>query len=58
MDDTSAVISVDGQQGLESGHVTAYGTALALPESATDIGGSGGVISTAEDMGAWLAVEQ
>lgn len=58
MDDTMSVISVDGQVGLDSGHVTAYGTALPLPELATDIGGSGGVISTAEDMGAWLALQQ
>lgn len=58
MEDTTSVISVDGQVGLDSGQVTAYGTALPLPELATDIGGSGGVISTAEDMGAWLAMQQ
>lgn len=58
MDRTSSVLTADPGEGLDAGHVTAYGLALPLPELATDVGGSGGVISTAEDMGAWLAMQQ
>ena len=58
MADTRSVISVSDTDGLDDGHVTAYGVALGLPELAGDIGGAGGVISTAHDMGRWLAMQQ
>lgn len=58
MDDTRSVISVSDSEGLDSGHVTAYGVSLGLPELAGDIGGAGGVISTAHDMGRWLEMQQ
>ena len=58
MDDTTSVVTVTRRQGLDDGHVTAYGLALPLPELTTTIGGAGGVISTAEDMGAWLGMQQ
>lgn len=58
MDDTAAVTKAGDRSGLDAGHITAYGLALQLPELATDIGGSGGVISTAEDMAKWMAMQQ
>lgn len=42
--------------GLQHGHVTAYGMALPMPEMEQFVAGAGGVISTAEDMGRWLAM--
>lgn len=58
MDHTTSVITAGDQAGLNAGHVTAYGLSLQLPELASDIGGSGGVISTAEDMAKWMAMQQ
>jgi CubicO group peptidase (beta-lactamase class C family) len=58
MDDTVSVISATPRDGLDSGHVTAYGTSLPTTGIPTDVGGSGGVISTAEDMGRWLGMQQ
>lgn len=58
MDHTSSVVTAGLRDGLDAGRVTAYGLSLPLPELATDVVGSGGVISTAEDMGAWLAMQQ
>ncbi len=58
MTDTRSVISVSDTSGLDAGHVTAYGAAIPLPELRGDIGGAGGVISTAHDMGRWLAMQQ
>lgn len=58
MHQTTSVITAGALPGLDAGHVTAYGLAIPLPELAADVGGSGGVISTAEDMGAWLAMQQ
>lgn len=58
MDDTQAVQLAHPIEGMNAGHVTAYGMALPLPELVSDIGGSGGVVSTAEDMGAWLNMQQ
>lgn len=55
---TTSVITAAGQDGLDDGHVTAYGSTLPHPGLANDIGGSGGVVSTAEDMSAWLAMQQ
>lgn len=58
MDDTTSVVTASDRPGLDAGHVTAYGLSLRLPELGADIGGSGGVISTAEDMAKWLAMQQ
>lgn len=58
MDDTHSVQQAHPIQGMHAGHVTAYGTALPLPELISDVGGAGGVITTAEDMGAWLSMQQ
>lgn len=58
MDNTDAVTKAGDRSGLDAGHVTAYGLALQLPELATDIGGSGGVISTAGDMAKWVGMQQ
>ncbi|SLM98857.1 Beta-lactamase [Corynebacterium xerosis] len=58
MDDTESVLTVSDRHGLDNGSVSAYGTALHLPELKASVGGAGGVISTADDMGAWLAMQQ
>lgn len=58
MDDTTSVITATDRPGLDSGSVSAYGTAVHLPELKAAVAGAGGVISTAEDMGAWLAMQQ
>lgn len=57
MDDTSSVNTTRADHpGLEHGHVTAYGTTLPLREMDQLIAGAGGVVSTAEDMGRWMAM--
>ncbi|WP_262851824.1 serine hydrolase domain-containing protein [Mumia quercus] len=59
MTDTHAVVrSGAAVAGMEDGHVTAYGLALPLREMAAVVGGSGGVVSTARDMGRWLGMYQ
>lgn len=58
MEDTTSVITAGDLPGLRDGHVTAYGLAIPAPPLRTTIGGSGGVISTAEDLGAWLGMQQ
>lgn len=58
MDRTRSVIAVSDVEGLDSGHVTAYGAALPMPELLGDVAGAGGVISTAHDMGLWLRMQQ
>lgn len=58
MRDTTSVINVGNEPGLSSGSVTAYGSSIGLPEMHRTIGGAGGVISTAKDMTAWLAMQQ
>ncbi|GAA1491342.1 serine hydrolase domain-containing protein [Brachybacterium sacelli] len=58
MDHTTSVLTVSDRQGLDGGSVSAYGFAVHLPELKASVGGAGGVISTAEDMGSWLAVQQ
>lgn len=59
MTDTHAVVrSGAGKAGMDDGHVTAYGLALPLREMAAVIGGAGGVVSTARDMGLWLGMYQ
>lgn len=58
MTDTRSLTTTrDDDPVLEHGHVTAYGLALSAPGMATMIAGSGGVVSTAEDMGRWLAMQ-
>lgn len=57
MNDTlSAINSGDPVKGLSQGHITAYGTALSWSELEQMFAGSGGIISTAEDMGKWLSM--
>lgn len=57
MDDTlSATNSGDPVEGLSQGYITAYGTALPWTELEQMFSGSGGVISTAADMGKWLSM--
>jgi CubicO group peptidase (beta-lactamase class C family) len=57
MDDTlSAINSGDPVKGLSKGYTTAYGTALPWWELEQMFAGSGGVISTAADMGKWLSM--
>jgi CubicO group peptidase (beta-lactamase class C family) len=57
MDDTlSAINSGDPVKGLSQGFITAYGTALPWSELEQMFSGSGGVISTASDMGKWLSM--
>jgi CubicO group peptidase (beta-lactamase class C family) len=57
MDDTlSAINSGDSVKGLSQGYVTAYGTAFPWSELEQMFAGSGGVISTAADMGRWLSM--
>lgn len=58
MDDTTTVQLAHPIEGMNAGHVTAYGAALPFPELVGDLGGAGGVITTAEDMGAWLGIQQ
>lgn len=58
MTDTRSVIAVSDTEGLDDGHVTAYGFALPLPELRGDVGGAGGVISTANDVARWLEMQQ
>jgi CubicO group peptidase (beta-lactamase class C family) len=41
---------------LAQGHVELFGLALAWPEGEGNLAGSGGVVSTAEDMARWLAM--
>ncbi|MEH7381071.1 serine hydrolase domain-containing protein [Bacillus sp. JJ1533] len=57
MNDTfTAVNSGDPVQGLSKGFVTAYGTAIPWTELEQMFLGAGGVITTASDMGKWLAM--
>jgi len=58
MDDTTSAISTGDSPVFSAGHVTAYGTSVRIPEMIRDVGGSGGVISTARDMGRWLEMQQ
>lgn len=57
MDDTFNVIkSNDISEGLAQGHVTAYGTAIPWSPLEQMIVGSGGIVTTASDMGKWLSM--
>ncbi|WP_336215971.1 serine hydrolase domain-containing protein [Nonomuraea sp. LPB2021202275-12-8] len=59
MNDTvNTTTTRDPVSELAPGHVTAYGTALAIPEAEAMNSGSGGVVSTSHDMAAWLATQQ
>lgn len=42
---------------MAQGHVTAFGLALPAEEMAAMLAGSGGVVSTADDMALWLAMQ-
>jgi CubicO group peptidase (beta-lactamase class C family) len=52
----TAINSGDPVQGLPKGYVTAYGTALPWTELEQMFLGAGGVVTTAADMGKWLAL--
>ncbi len=59
MDDSETVTTTrDPVSDLAAGHVTAYGRAFASREPTQLVSGSGGVVSTAADMAAWLAMQQ
>ncbi|MFE3461837.1 serine hydrolase domain-containing protein [Nocardiopsis aegyptia] len=47
--------AVAGFEGLERGHVPLYGVSVPRREPPDFSGGAGGVVSTAQDMGRWLA---
>ncbi|WP_256816266.1 serine hydrolase [Cytobacillus sp. Bac17] len=55
-DSLAAVNSTDFVKGLPKGYVTAYGTAIPWTELVAMNMGAGSVISTASDMGKWLAM--
>ncbi len=55
-DSLAAVNSTDFVQGLPKGYVTVYGTAIPWTELEAMNMGAGSVISTASDMGNWLAM--
>jgi len=48
--------STDTAEGLAQGHITAYGTAIPWSPLEQMISGSGGIVTTAADMGKWLAM--
>lgn len=55
MDDTSAVIDCAAQvEGVGSGHTVVFGQVLRYPEPTDNCLGSGGMVSTAEDLVTWL----
>ncbi|MDF2834679.1 MAG: serine hydrolase [Paenibacillus sp.] len=57
MDDTLSPISTNEAIPLmPQGYVTAYGTAIPVPELEKMFGGSGGIVTTASDMGEWLSM--
>ncbi|WP_270679179.1 serine hydrolase domain-containing protein [Nocardiopsis suaedae] len=58
MDDTFSVHSTNDAEAFTRGHVTAYGTSIPLREMSSDVGGSGGIVSTADDISAFLAMIQ
>ncbi|ANS78663.1 Beta-lactamase [Serinicoccus hydrothermalis] len=58
MEDTTSVLTASDRPGLDAGSVSMYGFALPLRELRASVGGAGGVISTAEDLGAWLSMKQ
>lgn len=57
-DSATSVTSRTHPAGVLDGHVTAYGRAIAVPELESVDAGAGGVVSTAADMGRWLAMQQ
>lgn len=52
----SPMNSGDAIPGLPRGHVTAYGTAIPISEMEQMFSGAGGIVTTAADMGKWLAM--
>ncbi|GAA1749937.1 serine hydrolase domain-containing protein [Streptomonospora arabica] len=59
MDDTVALETAGAPSpGLEDGFVRAYGADIAVPEPDHFSAGSGGMVSTAEDMARWLVLQQ
>jgi len=57
MTSTRSVNTRDDDAALDTGHVTAYGLSLPVREMDLMIAGSGGIVSTAEDMARWLAMQ-
>ena len=57
MDNTLSTVNADDPiPGLPRGYVTAYGAAIPVQELKTMVSGAGGVVSTAANMGQWLAM--
>ena len=56
---TNVITSAEGHQAtsLAQGHLVAFGLPFAYPEMSGVLGGSGGVISTAEDMAHYLIMQ-
>lgn len=57
MYDTWSEVDRAGDPVFDQGHVTAYGQALPVPEMDVMSAGSGGVITTADDIAKWLAMQ-
>lgn len=55
MPDTYAVASLVAAPQVENGYIRLFGRPLALPEPSWFLGGCAGVVTTAADMGRWLA---
>lgn len=55
MHDTFAVVSLDDALHVENGYVRLFGYPISLPEPSWFLGGCCGVVTTAADMGRWLA---
>lgn len=58
MKQTRSTLTGARRPGVDDGHVTAYGRPWSLPEMTAMAIGSGSVVSTAHDMGLWLAMQQ
>jgi hypothetical protein len=54
---TRSVLTTEDLTGIAPGHVDGWGFALPVREPPWFIGGSGGAISTARDLGRWLTIQ-
>ena len=55
MHDTSAIVSLDAALDVANGYVRLLGYPISLPEPSWFLGGCCGIVTTATDMGRWLA---
>jgi len=55
MRDTSAVVSLDAASDVANGYVRLFGNPISLREPSWFLGGCCGIVTTAADMGRWLA---